>query len=245
MIFGGLEYSGSLSQLLSIQSGDSKLILATAPPIYVEMEKPRLCEIYLRDVISLLPREDIEKLQRSSKRLCTTVANYPTGKLPRVLFHSLTMTFLPLVPEAQRFIAYWNSNLLSSGCCRELRVSDFPPQRIRNNRHINYRGSSPFQEFVKELVGELVDTRSGKQAMARFFLLKGPLRGVRLEMVNQLGEWTAFQLLHFLHHVHGAAFSHHAYIRGLNDRIIVALNKGRARMGAAGGPFRLHYNKTC
>ena len=59
------------------------------------MHVTRLCSIYLRDLLSLLPRKKVEALRRVSARLDDVYATYPTRRMPRRRLNSLFVAFGP------------------------------------------------------------------------------------------------------------------------------------------------------
>lgn len=50
---------------------------------------PRLCSIYLRDLVSFLYREEVELCREVSRHFHTTIQNTPTDRLPRFCFDCL------------------------------------------------------------------------------------------------------------------------------------------------------------
>ena len=88
--------------------------------------RPRLCLIYFQDVISLLPRENIDALVLISHYVESTIANFPRLQLPRRKFQTLALL------RKEEFIAYLNTihyhtglhgaSLIFGDCCRDLLV---------------------------------------------------------------------------------------------------------------------------
>lgn len=79
----------------------------------------RLCGIYLRDILTLLPRKNINTEFRAvSRYLDATVRNFPEPKLPRHRFTTLyfyTVSYYELDVNIRGIP-------LRSDCCHELKV---------------------------------------------------------------------------------------------------------------------------
>lgn len=79
---------------------------------------PRLCGIYLRDVLSLLPRKGINAGCRVvSRHLNSTVVGCP--ELPRLRFNELSF----YATDDEEHSWYWKRISLRGECCRDLEVS--------------------------------------------------------------------------------------------------------------------------
>jgi hypothetical protein len=68
-------------------------------------ESPRLCEIYLRDVLTFLPRTEINaECCRVSRHVDATVSYCPRAMLPRHKFH--TIGVLPWGRDGWGFVSF-------------------------------------------------------------------------------------------------------------------------------------------
>ena len=55
-------------------------------------ESPRLCSIYLHDVVNFLPRETCGGLRLVSGRLDDELSSYPSSRLPRKVLRCVKVT---------------------------------------------------------------------------------------------------------------------------------------------------------
>ena len=70
---------------LALASGMDGMVEAFAEQTAEKItpESPRLCSIYLRDVIGLLPRETCGGMRLVSGRLDDELCSYPSSRLPK------------------------------------------------------------------------------------------------------------------------------------------------------------------
>lgn len=73
---------------LSLREGGERTekMTGTAPNL------PRLCSIYLRDAIGLLPRDACSKLRLVSGRLDDELSSYPSSMLPKKILSRVELT---------------------------------------------------------------------------------------------------------------------------------------------------------
>lgn len=84
--------------------------------------KGRLCELYLRDVITFLPPRGINAEFRAvSRHLDSSASNCPESKLPRRLFDNMRL-YAVGDPRAPNMDGSWKIPFQLKECCHELKV---------------------------------------------------------------------------------------------------------------------------
>lgn len=203
-------------------------------------ESPRLCTIYLRDVLSLFPREDIDAdFCLVSRHTDSVVSHCPGNRMPRRTFHTLGLIgetefgeFLRTIPRellVRSTDVY--RQFLDDGCCEELKVS------FNEYRKLQPSHTPSIQEPASGLVGESVctDDKGGSNMLWLFGDSRryGPKAHILPVAWNRLSnEKTAFVLLHFLSHLNGAVFESVRGMDRLNPAILQVLENHHRAMGS-------------
>lgn len=86
---------------------------------------PRLCQLYLRDVLSFFKRSEIEGWRSLSRHFNASVADCPVKLLPRHRFISLE------IDAVYHYFEDPESELRRLSCCGDLEVSAVPRLPLR------------------------------------------------------------------------------------------------------------------